>query len=319
MSCVRQRLLWLWIGLLALLSLALIPFSQWAFGINYDYTLRTVALGGGLLGAVTGFIGCFAVLRRESLVGDTISHAALPGVAVAFLLVGRQMGFLLLGAAMSSWLGIQFVQALVRTTRLKREAAMGITLAAWFAFGLALLSYIQGRADASQAGLKSFIFGQAAAIVESDVQLIGLVGLALVALVVLFWKEFKLITFDAEFARANGYPVNRLSVLLSTLIVVAIILGLQLAGVVLMVGLLIAPASAARQWTQRLEEMVVLAAVFGALSGGVGAVISALDANIPTGPMMIVTAFALVLVSLFLAPQRGLLWAGQHQAITERP
>jgi manganese/zinc/iron transport system permease protein len=252
-------------------------------------------------------------------VGDTISHAALPGVAIAFLLAGRQMGFLLLGAAISSWLGIQFVQALIRTTRLKREAAMGIVLAAWFAFGLALLSYIQGRADASQAGLKSFIFGQAAAIIESDLHLIGLVGLILVVVVALFWKELKLITFDAEFARANGYPVNALSILLSTLIVVAIILGLQLAGVVLMVGLLIAPASAARQWTQRLETMVILAAVLGALAGGTGAVISALDANIPTGPMMIVSAFSFVLISLLFAPQRGLLWAAQRRAATERP
>ncbi|MCS6834657.1 MAG: metal ABC transporter permease [Anaerolineae bacterium] len=314
MSQAQERLSWLWIGLLALLGMALIPFSQWAFGINYDYTLRNVALGGALLGAVTGFIGCFAVLRRESLVGDTVSHAALPGVAIAFLLAGRQMSLLLLGAAASSWLGIQLVQGLVRTTRLKREAAMAIVLAAWFAFGLALLSYIQNRADAGQAGLKSFIFGQAAAIIESDVQLIGLVGSALVALVVLFWKEFKLITFDIEFARADGHPVNALSVLLSTLIVIVIILGLQLAGVVLVVGLLIAPASAARQWTQRLEKMVILAAVFGALSGGSGAVISALDADIPTGPMIIVAAFTIVLISLVFAPQRGILWARRRVA-----
>jgi manganese/zinc/iron transport system permease protein len=116
-------------------------------------------------------------------------------------------------------------------------------------------------------------------------------------------------TFDAEFAGANGFRIGLINTLLSTLIVVTIVLGLQLAGVILMVGMLIAPGVAARQWTHKLNQMVILAAVFGAFSGGVGAVISALDSDIPTGPMIIVVAFVLVLVSLALAPGRGLLWS----------
>lgn len=186
---------------------------------------------------------------------------------------------------------------------------MGIVLAAWFAAGIALLAYIQGRPDASQAGLDSFIFGQAAAIVRSDVILISVVGLVSFAVLGLFWKEFKLITFDAEFAGANGFRVRLLNMILSTLIVVAIVLGLQLAGVILMVGLLIAPGIAARQWTNKLDQMVILAAVFGAFAGSTGAIISAVDANVPTGPMIIVVAFALVTLSLGFAPNRGLVWA----------
>src|SRR5690606_10166068 len=124
----------------------------------------------------------------------------------------------------------------------------------------------------------------AAAMVEDDVLLISIVGLISIALLMLFWKEFKLITFDPEFAGANGFPLRVLDILLSTLIVVAIVLGLQLAGVILMVGLLIAPAVAARQWAHNMGQMVSLAAVFGAFSGAGGAIISGFDSDLPTGP-----------------------------------
>ena len=157
-------------------------------------------------------------------------------------------------------------------------------------------------------GLDTFIFGQAAAIVERDVQLIAAVGAVSFVVLGLFWKEFKLITFDAEFAGASGFRVNLLNMLLSTLIVVAIVLGLQLAGVVLMVGMLIASGIAARQWTNKLGQMVILSAAFGAFAGSTGAIISAVDADIPTGPLIVVVAFLLVVVSLAFAPERGLVW-----------
>ena len=139
--------------------------------------------------------------------------------------------------------------------------------------------------------------------------LVSTVGAVVLLVLALFWKEFKLAAFDPEFAAANGFRLGLLDALLSTLIVATIVLGLQLAGVILMVGMLIAPGVAARQWTRKLEQMVVLAAVFGAFSGGVGAVISALDSDIPTGPMIIVVAFALVMLSLAFAPGRGLVWS----------
>jgi manganese/zinc/iron transport system permease protein len=303
-----DRRVWVVIGVMAALGVLFIPFSQIILDINYAYTLRTVAIGGAILGVVSGVLGCFAVLRHESLMGDALSHAALPGVGVAFLLAGRELPLLLLGAGVASWLGVQFIRSVLHTTRIKQDTAMGIVLATWFAAGIALLAYIQGRADTSQAGLDTFIFGQAAAMVESDVWLIMLVGGVAFVFLALFWKEFKLVTFDPGFAGANGFRVGFLNTLLSTLIVVAIVLGLQLAGVILMVGMLIAPGIAARQWTQKLGQMVILAAVFGAFAGGVGAILSAVDANVPTGPMIIVVAFMIVLISLGFAPGRGLLW-----------
>jgi manganese/zinc/iron transport system permease protein len=314
----QDRHVWAMIAAVALAGLLFVPFSEQALNVTYDHTLRTVALGGTALGIVSGVLGSFAVLRRESLIGDALAHAALPGVCAAFLLAGRELSALLIGAGVASWLGVYFIHVLMSRTRLKQDVAMGVVLAAWFAAGIALLTYIQARPDASQAGLSSFIFGQAAAMVERDVQLLSLVGLAAFGALLLFWKEFKLITFDAGFAAANGFPVALLSLILSTLIVVAIVLGLQLAGVILMVGLLIAPGVAARQWTHQLGQMVALAGVFGGFAGGMGAILSAVDRKLPTGPMIVVVAALLVFVSLAFAPQRGLLWATLRQRADRR-
>lgn len=275
-----DRRVWLIIAGIVVFGLLFIPLGQLLFDLRFTYTVRVVALGGSILGLLSGVLGCFAVLRQESLLGDALSHAALPGVALAFLVAGRDLNTLLIGAGIASWVGLRFLSALLHSTRIKQDTAMGIVLATWFAAGIALLTYIQSIPDASQAGLDQFIFGQAAAIIESDVTLVSLVGVVVLAVITLFWKEFKLVTFDPEFAGANGIRIRFINALLSTLIVVAIVLGLQLAGVILMVGMLIAPGVAARQWTHKLDQMVILAAVFGAFAGGVGAVISAMDSTL---------------------------------------
>ena len=298
-------------AILVVLALAFVAFLwalQSGFSLRLDYTLRTVALGGALLGLLCGVLGCFAVLRQQSLLGDALAHAALPGVALGFLLIGRELSALLVGAAVSGWLGMQFIQTLVGTTRLKQDAALGIVLSAWFAAGIILLAYAQNRPDASQAGLDTFIFGQAAAIVEEDLRLMAALALILLAALALFWNPLKAITFDAAFAATVGLRVRVLRVILTTLIVITIVMGLQLAGAILMVGLLIAPSVAARQWSRTLAQMVLLAGGFGAFAGGMGACISALDADIPTGPTIVVVTFVLLLVSINLAPGRGLIW-----------
>lgn len=304
---ISDRNVWIVVaGAVALMAL-IVPIAA-AMGVRFTYTLRTVTAGGLFLGSLSGAIGSFAVLRKQSLLGDALSHAALPGVGVAFLLAGRQLGVLLTGAAVASLLGVWFISLVTRTTRIKQDGAMGIVLAGWFAIGIGILAFIQQRPDASQAGLETFIFGQAAAIVERDVRLLAGVGAAMFVIVLLNWKELKLVTFDPEFARANGYRVGLITSLLLGLIVTAVVMGLQLAGVVLMVGLLIAPGIAARQWTNKLEQMVVLAGIIGATSGGMGAILSALDTDVPTGPMIILTASMFVVISLLFAPGRGVVW-----------
>ncbi|MEL7233588.1 MAG: metal ABC transporter permease, partial [Chloroflexota bacterium] len=139
----EDRRVWVVIGVIALLGVLFVPFSQLVLDVTYTYTVRTVALGGSILGVVSGVLGCFAVLRHESLMGDALSHAALPGVAVAFLIAGRELSALLIGAGIASWIGVQFIRSLLNTTRIKQDTAMGIVLAAWFAAGIALLAYIQ--------------------------------------------------------------------------------------------------------------------------------------------------------------------------------
>jgi manganese/zinc/iron transport system permease protein len=276
----------------------------------FDYTLRTVALGTAVLGIVSGALGSFAVLRRQSLLGDAISHAALPGLVLAFLVTGSKAPLVLvLGAAVAGWLGTLAVMAVVRSSRVPEDAALGIVLSVFFGVGLVLLTFVQRLPTASQAGLDRFLFGQAATLLARDVTLMA--GLAAVALLVLvlFWKEFKLLSFDREYGASLGLRVRLLDVLLTTVLVLAIVLGLQTVGVVLMSAMVIAPAAAARQWTDSLAVMVWLAAGFGALAGVSGAVISATAASLPTGPLIVLAATVLVAISMTLAPRRGLLWA----------
>ena len=280
------------------------------YDLLFDYTLRTVAMGAAVLGVVSGSLGTYAVLRGQSLLGDAISHAALPGVVLAFLLTGSKAPFVLvLGAALAGWLGTVAVLAVVRRSRVPFDAALGMTLSVFFGFGLVLLVVAQRLPGGSQAGLDTFLFGQAAALVTQDVVVMAVLGgLSLVA-TALFWKEFKLLAFDESFGAALGLPMRRLDLALTTLLVVAIVIGLQTVGVVLMSALLIAPAAAARQWTQKLGAMMALAALFGAAAGVAGAVLSATTTGLPTGPTIVLCAAALVGVSLLFAPERGLVAA----------
>lgn len=273
-----------------------------------DYTLRNVTLGALILGFGSGALGSFALLRRQSLLGDAVSHAALPGIVIAFLLSQSKLPLVLLaGAGIAGWLGTLFILSIIRTTRIDSDGAQGIVLSVFFGFGLMLLTYVQKLPNASQAGLDKFLFGQAATILESDVITMAIVeGIALLTLF-LFWKEFKLMTFDAGFGVALGFPRRFLDILLTGLIVVAIIIGLSLVGVILMSAMLVAPAVAARQWTDRLGTMVLLAASFGAIAGAAGSLISASLNHVPTGPVVVLLLTAISAFSLLFSPHRGLL------------
>ncbi|MEX1259014.1 MAG: metal ABC transporter permease [Gemmatimonadota bacterium] len=273
----------------------------------FDYTLRTVALGAAALGAAAGALGCFALLRRQSLLGDAIAHAALPGIGIAFLLTGsRAAPVLILGAAIAGWIGTLIVLGIVRSSRIPPDSALGIVLSVFFGLGLVILTFVQRLPTAAQAGLDTFLFGQAATLLGRDVAMIASVGAVALLFVVLFWKEFKLLAFDPEFGASIGLPVVRVEILLTTLLVVAIVIGLQTAGVVLMSALVVAPAAAARQWTDSLGIMVFLAAGLGAAAGAGGAMLSAMGGGIPTGPTIVLLATVALVVSLLVAPGRGI-------------
>lgn len=274
-----------------------------------DYTLRTITLGTAILGAVTGMLGSFAVLRKQSLLGDAISHAALPGIALAFLITGaKDTNTLLLGALASGLLGTFWIRGIITKTHLKSDTALGLILSLFFGFGMLLLTFIQKLPNANQAGLDKYLFGQAATLVESDVWLMAMVTGTCLMVLLLFWKEFKLLLFDADYIKTLGFNTKFIDALITTFIVLAIVLGLQTVGVVLMSAMLLAPAAAARQWTDSLGKMVLLAALFGAFSGVLGTAISASQNNLSTGPVIVIVASIFVIFSFIFSPSRGLLF-----------
>lgn len=266
-------------------------------------------MGTAILGAVTGMLGSFAVLRKQSLLGDAISHAALPGIAIAFLITGaKDSNVLLLGALVSGLIGTFWIRGIIRKTHLKSDTALGLILSLFFGFGMLLLTFIQKQPNANQAGLDKYLFGQAATLVESDVWLMAIVTGVCLFVLLLFWKEFKILLFDADYTKTLGFNTKFIDILITTFIVLAIVLGLQTVGVVLMSAMLLAPAAAARQWTNSLGVMVILAAMFGAFSGVFGTAISASQNNLSTGPVIVIVAGVFVVFSFIFSPSRGLLF-----------
>lgn len=268
-----------------------------------NYTLQTVALGTAALGAVAGGLGSFAVLRRQSLLADAISHAALPGVVLAFILTRNKDPLTLsLGAAIAGWVGALCVLGIVRLSRVPFDGALALVLSVFFGAGLLLLTSLQKTNDASQAGLERFLFGQAATLLREDVYVIAGLGGIAAFFVVLFWKEFKLLTFDAAYAGGIGLPVVLLDAGLMLILVIAVVLGLQAVGVVLMSALVVAPAVSARQWSTRLGPMILLATMIGAACGVGGTFfgdwLSRPGKSVPTGPTIVLLATLIVAFSL---------------------
>ena len=267
-----------------------------------------VMSGTALLGLAAGVLGTFSLLRRRALMGDVLAHATLPGVVLAYMATGtKAAGPLLAGAAATGVLGVLAVLAITRYSRVKEDAAMSIVLTVFFGIGILLLGVAQRMPGGNQSGLDRFLFGQAAAIVPRDVRLIMAVAAALCLLVLLFYKEFKLLAFDRDFGAGLGFPMTALDLLLSLGVVTAVVIGLEAVGVVLMAALLTTPAMAARYWTNRLSAMVPLAGLFGAASGVAGTLASQVGPRMPTGPLIVLAGSVFFLVSLLAGPERGLL------------
>ena len=274
--------------------------------MSLDPTYLLISLGAVLIGALSGGLGSYALLRRESLLGDAVSHAALPGVVLGYLVAGRAPLFLLLGAGLTGWLAALAALGVSRNTRVKFDGALAIVLSAGFGLGVVLLGWIQNNPAAAQAGLNTFLFGQAALILREDLVVIAVAGSVFVTLILLFWKELALAAFDPAYAATAGYPVRMLDAGFMAILVLAIVVGLQAVGVVLMSALVVAPAAAARQWVHTLAAMMPLAAGLGAVAGLLGALWSTAS-GVPTGPAIVMVLGVIVLISLLLAPERGVL------------
>ncbi|TCW41109.1 manganese/zinc/iron transport system permease protein [Laceyella sacchari] len=267
-----------------------------------------VVVGTSVLGLTSGIIGSFAFLRKRGLMGDVLSHAALPGICLAFMVTGtKNMFAFLIGALLTGLVASFAINFITARSRIKEDTALGLTLSVFFGLGIVLLTQIQHSPNGNQSGLDKFLFGQAAAIIQSDLLLLGIISLLLITLCALFFKELKLLAFDPAFAESIGFPLRPLEFLFMLLLVTTVVIGLQAAGVILMAALLITPAAAARYWTERLGRMVIIAACFGGLSGLLGSWISTFGAQLSTGPIIVLSSTALFFLSMLCAPQRGLI------------
>ncbi|QDU72558.1 metal ABC transporter permease [Mucisphaera calidilacus] len=286
-----------------------------------DYNTRLVILSTALLGMAAGVTGSFLLLRKRSLMGDALSHATLPGIALAFALAvlagadGKNLPTLLLGATLTGILGVAAVKLIRQTTRLRDDAAMGIVLSVFFGIGVAILAMVQDLPNTSAAGLESFIYGKTASMVLTDFTLIASAAAAIVAACLMLLKEFTLLAFDENYAATQGWPTHALDALMLALVVLVTVIGLQAVGLILIIALLITPAAAARFWTHDLRHMLLIAAAIGAASGWIGAALSALVPNLPAGAVIVLVTALFFATSMLFGPARGVLtrWLRHHR------
>lgn len=271
-----------------------------------DPNIRFVVIGSILLTASSAIVGSFTFLNKKSLVGDAIAHAVLPGICLGFILSGTKNPVYLIGGAfITGWISLVLIEFITSRTRIKEDTAIGLILSVFFGIGILLLTIIQKSGNAAQSGLDHFLFGKAAALVGDDLYTFAAVAVILLIAVFLLFKEFSLLAFDKDYAKTLGLPVKRIELVLTSLIVLAVVIGIQAVGVVLMAAILITPAAAARFWTDRIRVMFLLASIFGALSGLAGAYISYVAPSMPTGPWIVIVISTIAFVSFFFAPRRG--------------
>nr|WP_155732393.1 metal ABC transporter permease [Streptobacillus moniliformis] len=274
-----------------------------------SYTFKVVTIGCSLLGMISAIIGTFAVLKKESLLGDGVAHSSLAGICIAFLLTGRRELFILLiGALIMGLICVLLIHYIGTNSKVKFDSAIALILSTFFGLGLVLLTYLKRIPGAKKAGLSNFIFGQASTLILKDIYLITGVGLILLILVIFFWKQIKISIFDKEYAKTIGINSDRYRLLVSVMIVINVIIGLQIAGVVLMTAMMISPVVAARQWSNKLNIVVILSSIFGAISGFIGSLSSSLNSSLPTGPVIVIVLSIFVMFSMLFSNKRGLIY-----------
>ena len=284
-----------------------------ALSLTLGYNATLVTLGATLLGIATGISGTFLYLRKNALISDAISHATLPGLGAAFLLMttagldGRSLFGLLGGSAISAALGLMFVTWLTTKTRLSQDAAIGSVLSVFFAFGVVLLTVIQAIPAGRQAGLETFLLGSTAGMLFNDAVLILVLGAITTAILLLFRRSIIVVSFDAHYAQTLGISPQKIDYLVLAVALAVTVIGMKIAGLILIVALLIIAPVAARFWSEKSNTILLISGIFGGLSGYIGTAISATAPGLPTGPIIVLCSFVLFLISFLLAPRRGIL------------
>ncbi len=286
--------------------------------ITIDYPVIITLIGATIIGISSGIISCYCVLREQSLLGDAIAHAALPGLCLAFLItLNKHPLVLFIGAILAGVAGTMLITTIIRKSILKEDTALGIILSVFFGFGTLLLTMIQKIPTARQSGLENYLFGNAASMLLEDIKVMGILTFAIVIITLLFWKEIKTLIFDRQHFQSIGFSAQKVELLLIFLTVITIIIGLQAVGVILMSAMIIAPATAAKLWQNRLSSVMILSVFFAILSGLIGVLMSSSIPNIPTGPAIVITISSFVIISLFISP-KGILTKGIQTLLNNR-
>ncbi|MGB1102573.1 MAG: iron chelate uptake ABC transporter family permease subunit [Crocinitomicaceae bacterium] len=273
-----------------------------------DPNVLYVVLGMFFINGSSAMIGTFAYLRKRALIGDAIAHALLPGICLGFMIAGdKSILYLFIGACATGWISTYLVDYIVNRSKVKQDAAIGIVLSVFFALGIVLLTYIQNAGYSNHGGLNQFLFGQAAAIGKSEIWVFAVIFMIIFLLIILFYKGFTAVSFNADFAKSIGLPVKGLEFLITSLTVLSIASGIQALGVVLMSALIVTPAAAARFWTNNLPKMVLIAVIFSVFSGLIGAYVSYAKTGTPTGPWVVMILSVITLLSFVFSTRRGIL------------
>jgi manganese/zinc/iron transport system permease protein len=284
-----------------------------ALTMRAGFNTALVCVGAALLGIAAGSVGTYALLRRRSLATDAAGHATLPGLAVAFISLSllsddnRWVPALMLGALCSAAAGLATVQLLNSRSRLNEDAAIGIVLSVFFGTGVVLMTVVQNLETGQQAGIAVYLLGSAASMLRDEAELIAITAFVLSLIIFALRRPLNLVCFDPDYANVQGVSVQRMDMALSFLLLTVVVISLKVVGLVLSVALTIIPAVAARFWTNKTHHMALVAASLGGIGGYVGAALSASAQNLPTGAVITLTLFSIFLVSLLLAPTRGVL------------
>ncbi|PZV80329.1 manganese/zinc/iron transport system permease protein [Algoriphagus aquaeductus] len=274
-----------------------------------DPSITWVVLGITLLGIGSAYVGTFSFLDKKALLGDAISHAVLPGICLGFILAGEKNPvYIVTGAFLSGALATFLSSWLRKNTKLSEDTIIATILSVFFGVGIVMLTGLQKSGNPEIAGLNSFIFGNAIGISESDLMIYGGLSLTIIMVLTLFLKEFRLMVFDPEYGKAIGFPMEAIRFLFNVLMILAVVIGIQAIGVVLMAALLITPGAAARFWTDRLHPLLILAASFSIVSGILGTYISFVIPQMPTGPWVVVFLSLIALLSFMFSPKSGIIF-----------
>lgn len=268
-----------------------------------------ILLGVALIGALSAFVGVFNHLLKRPLIADSIAHATLPGIALSFLLYNeKNLISLFIGACISALISIFFSDWLKRKSKLKNDSILAISLSCFFAIGLCLISYIQNQNSGQQTGLESYLFGNASSLNQSEVITAAIILSIFILIFVTLHKRFQLVLFNTDYASSIGIKPKPYLFIISLFTVLAVAIGVKAMGIVLASALLISPALAMRYWQKSFVGFFVASAIFGCISALIGTYLSSVYPDTPTGSAIVFCLFILVLISVLIGNNGGIIF-----------